>query len=754
MKHATCYRTAGDVRITRYSVERPAEAARTALVSALDRRPGMFLGSDYEYPGRYRKGAIGFVDPPVRIETRGYRFSLTATGPRGKVLLEILRDAVVGHPHVAESETDAMRLSGRVRTPEAVVDEAQRTRQPSVFSVLRAVQERLAAPEEPHLGLFAAFGYDLIYQFEPLESLRPRPDDQRDLVAFLPDKVTCFDAAGERAIDFLYDFESATSSTVGLSRPPAPEDRPDAPAKGGAVDAGRTGDGDFAPGDYAALVREALPYFQRGDLLEVVPSRVLSEPCRAAPSRIFETLRRINPSPYMYCLNLGGEHLIGGSPEMFLRVSGRRVESCPISGTIRRGRDAVEDAERIRQLLNSAKDEAELTMCTDVDRNDKARICEPGSVKVIGRRQIEIYSHLIHTVDHTEGLLPPDFDGLDAFLSQMWAVTVTGAPKRAAVAFIEAHERSPRRWYGGAVGDLGFDGTLNTGLTLRTMRLAGGMAEIRAGATLLADSDPESEEEETLTKAAALQAVLESVRDDATGRGAVAGQAGDGAAARGEPEAAPAHAGKRVLMVDCEDSFTHMLAACFRATGAAVTVLRGEAARAALPAERWSLVLFSPGPGRPSDFGVPAMVRACLEWDLPVFGVCLGFQGIVEALGGRVVQMPAPYHGRSSPVIPTPGHPLFRGLEEPFEAGRYHALCAEPDSLPAALTPIAHAPDGTIMAAAHAERPVAGVQFHPESIMTAADSRGQRLVDAVMRELSRPPRAAAVAVLEPTPAIR
>jgi hypothetical protein len=179
----------------------------------------------------------------------------------------------------------------------------------------------------------------------------------------------------------------------------------------------------------------------------------------------------MNPSPYGFMINLGNEHLIGASPEMFVRVEGRRVETCPISGTIKRGGNALEDAERIRELLNSYKDEAELTMCTDVDRNDKSRICIPGSVQVIGRRQIEMYSHLIHTVDHVEGILADGYDALDAFMTHMWAVTVTGAPKRAAVQWVEDHEESNRLWYGGAVGVIGFDGRMNTGLTLRTIRL-------------------------------------------------------------------------------------------------------------------------------------------------------------------------------------------------------------------------------------------------------------------------------------------
>ena len=147
-------------------------------------------------------------------------------------------------------------------------------------------------------------------------------------------------------------------------------------------------------------------------------------------------------------------------------------------------------------------------MCTDVDRNDKARVCVPGTVRVIGRRQIEMYSRLIHTVDHIEGRLRPGFDAFDAFLTHMWAVTVTGAPKTWAMQFIEDHEQAPRRWYGGAVGKIGFDGSMNTGLTLRTAHITGGIAAVRAGATLLYDSIPEAEEAETHIKARALLETL------------------------------------------------------------------------------------------------------------------------------------------------------------------------------------------------------------------------------------------------------
>ena len=176
-------------------------------------------------------------------------------------------------------------------------------------------------------------------------------------------------------------------------------------------------------------------------------------------------------------------------------------------------------------------------MCTDVDRNDKSRICVPGSVRVIGRRQIEMYSRLIHTVDHVEGRLRPEFDALDAFLAHAWAVTVTGAPKAWAMQFIEDHERSARAWYGGAVGMLGFDGNLNTGLTLRTIRIKDGVAQVRAGATLLYDSDPDAEEARDRAEGLGVPR-----RDPARPRGAARGAGVDG---RPRPSVGPARPARR-----------------------------------------------------------------------------------------------------------------------------------------------------------------------------------------------------------------
>jgi anthranilate synthase len=582
------------------------------------------------------------------------------------------------------------------------------------------------------LGLYGAFGYDLVFQFESIQKCLERSDDQQDLVLYLPDELVVVDYHMQQAFCYQYDFETAYGKTNEISRPSLcdrevfrknwGDDR-----KGITFSHSLMRTSDHKTGEYAAQVRNTLESFRRGDLFEVVLSQNFSETCKASPAELFQILKQINPSPYGFLFNLGTEHLIGASPEMFVRVEGRQIETCPISGTIRRGQNAIEDASQIRQLLNSHKDEVELTMCTDVDRNDKSRICEAGSVNVIGRRQIELYSHLIHTVDHVEGTLRPEFDALDAFLSHTWAVTVTGAPKRAAIQFIEQHEHSSRRWYGGAVGRLVFNGDLNTGLSLRMIRLKDGIAEVRVGATLLHDSIPEAEEQETLTKAAAMFEALHKADKLNTAakltitRGSLT-----------QPQVQP----RKVLLIDYEDSFVHTLANYIRQTSATVTTLRHGFSEIIFDEQRPDLIVLSPGPGRPSDFCVSETVAACVKRQIPILGVCLGLQGIVEAFGGELGILNKPYHGKPSRIFVTDRTSiLFQGLPESFEVGRYHSLFALPSRLPQELKVTAISQDDVIMGIEHRTLPIAAVQFHPESIMTLAGSVGLEMIRNVLRSL-------------------
>jgi anthranilate synthase len=713
VQRSISYETRGGIRVAREIAEAPYSPADTTLADRLDERRGVLFSSSFEFPGRYTRWDMGFVDPPLALTARGRNFTVEALNARGGVLLAPIAEALAGLAAVDITRPAEGRIAGAVRDSDTRFPEEQRSRQPSIFSVLRALGELFASPQDEHLGLYGAFGYDLVFQFEPMPLRLPRPDNQRDLVLYLPDEILIVDHMRQQAALYRYDFACAGRSTAGLPRAtgPAPY-RPDAAAA--------PPDNDHAPGEYAALVRTAKKSFVCGDLFEVVPGQLFAAPCPDSPSTVFHRLRRANPAPYGALINLGdGEFLVAASPEMFVRVEGRRIETCPISGTIARGRDPLEDAERIRELLNSKKDESELTMCTDVDRNDKSRVCVAGSVRVIGRRQIEMYSRLIHTVDHVEGELRPEFDALDGFLSHAWAVTVTGAPKLWAIRFIEEHERSSRRWYGGAIGRLTFDGNMNTGLTLRTMRLKDGVGEVRAGATLLFDSDPDAEDAECRLKAAALFA---AIRGDAPTRPAPTRLA---AAARC----------RAVLLVDHEDSFVHTLAGYIRATGAEVLTLRHDFARAELASGgvQPDLVVLSPGPGRPEDFALRETIDLLLARRLPIFGVCLGLQGITEYFGGALGVLGVPMHGKPSLVRTLPASRLFAGLPERFAVGRYHSLYALRDRLPAVLSIAAEtAEDGVVMAIEHTALPIAAVQFHPESVMTAAGEIGMPIIERAL----------------------
>jgi anthranilate synthase len=697
----------------------------------VEARRGGVLSSGMEYPGRYSRWHMAYVDPCIELVARGRRVTATARSPRGLVLLPVVGDAM---RRAGDEVKAAAPGQAEVVIPEAAgtFTEEERSRRPTVFSALRQIIAAFSGPD-PHLGLYGAFGYDLAFQFEPVRLRHTRPADQRDLVLHLPDQLYVLDRKRETATCYSYEFEVAGASTEGLARG-ADQALGGVMGEERRVTATELPD-DPQPGSFARVVEQARERFARGDLFEVVPSHVFHGTC-GSPAAFYERLRRRNPAPYEFFLNLGeGEYLVGASPEMYVRVTGDRVETCPIAGTIARGGDALADAENIRALLTSAKEESELTMCTDVDRNDKSRVCEPGSVRVIGRRQIEIYSRLIHTVDHVEGRLRPGFDALDAFLTHMWAVTVTGAPKTWAMQFIEDHEDRPRRWYGGAVGMIGFDGGMNTGLTLRTAHIGGGVAAVRAGATLLFESDPAAEERETQLKARAL---LETLREPQPQAAAVKGEDGGGMGrwAGGADPAGRAGAGMRVLLVDHQDSFVHTLAGYFREAGAEVTTLRAGFDPAMLDRYRPGLVVLSPGPGRPSDFGCDALLTALDDRGIAAFGVCLGLQAMVEHAGGQLGLLASPAHGKPGTVRVLGGPAasgLLAGLPAEFTAGRYHSLHAVPAGVAGGFSVTAVTPDGVVMAIEDDAAGRWGVQFHPESILSASGRAGHQVIGNVLR---------------------
>ncbi|KQU78940.1 anthranilate synthase [Mesorhizobium sp. Root102] len=713
---AESFVTAGGITITRERHDRPYAGAIDSYVDGLNSRRGAVFSSNYEYPGRYTRWDTAIIDPPLVISARGRAMRIEALNGRGEALLPVIGKALASLADVTIAETSKKLIRLDVAKPGRVFTEEERSRVPSVFTVLRAITALFKTEEDANLGLYGAFGYDLAFQFDPVDYKLERKPSQRDLVLFLPDEILVVDHYSAKAWTDRYDYAGDGFSTEGLPRDgiSEPFKSPDRiPPRG-----------DHEPGEYADLVRKAMDSFKRGDLFEVVPGQMFYERCETQPSEISRKLKAINPSPYSFFINLAeGEYLIGASPEMFVRVNGRRVETCPISGTIKRGDDAISDSEQILKLLNSKKDESELTMCSDVDRNDKSRVCEPGSVRVIGRRQIEMYSRLIHTVDHIEGRLREGMDAFDAFLSHAWAVTVTGAPKLWAMRFIEQNEKSPRAWYGGAIGMVNFNGDMNTGLTLRTIRIKDGIAEVRAGATLLFDSIPEEEEAETELKASAM---LSAIRDAKTGNSAST-----------ERTTAPVGDGVNILLVDHEDSFVHTLANYFRQTGANVSTVRTPVPEEVFDRLKPDLVVLSPGPGTPKDFDCAATIRRARARDLPIFGVCLGLQALAEAYGGELRQLHIPMHGKPSRIrVSKPGI-IFSGLPKEVTVGRYHSIFADPVRLPDDFIVTAETEDGVIMAFEHRKEPIAAVQFHPESIMTLGHNAGMRIIENIVAHLPR-----------------
>ena len=717
------YKTKGEICVSRSVAEILMENAIERVLSRIDCRRGGLLNSNYEYPGRYKRWAIGFINPPLELATRENYFRLTAHNNRGLVLLKYLVERLYKLPQLQNVALEKNCVTGSIEAIECLFAEEERSKQPSVFNVVREILYAFESSVDNHLGLYGGFAYDLVFQFESITKHLERSPQQRDMLLYLPDELVIVDYYQQQAFLFQYEFETTYGSTKNL-----PRSGEFISYRGNQNASAKTSD--HEKGEYANQVKKALDYFRRGDFFEVVPSQNFFQTYEQSPAKLFRTLQQVNPSPYGFIFNLGGEYLIGASPEMFVRVEGKRVETCPISGTVKRGKDAIDDAAQILKLLSSHKDESELTMCTDVDRNDKSRICEPGSVRVIGRRQIEMYSHLIHTVDHVEGTLRPGFDALDAFLAHTWAVTVTGAPKKSAIEFIEQNERSARRWYGGAVGWLNFNGNLNTGLILRTIRLEHSIAEVRVGATILYDSIPADEEQETLTKAAAAFETIRRAREKTQALKIVS---------KYTSACIPnIESDKRILLIDHEDSFVHTLANYIRQTGASVKTLRHGFDEELFDTEKPDLVVLSPGPGRPSDFNVSQIIAACMCRNIPMFGVCLGLQGIVEAFGGELGVLDYPQHGKSSRIKVTDSNSvMFKDLPKSFTVGRYHSLFALPEKFPQELKVTAMSEDNVIMAIEHRTLPISAVQFHPESIMTLVGEVGLAIIKNVVYKYTK-----------------
>jgi anthranilate synthase component 1 len=358
------------------------------------------------------------------------------------------------------------------------------------FDLIRLVEKLPGRPADPFGLPVAIFGrFDTLIVFDHAHqrvwALANEIEGEVDL------------AEAERQLDRLSRLLTGDSPTRALELPVGPAARQPAtatPSMDGAA--------------YRAAVERAKEYIRAGDIFQVVLARRFAVAQAPGALSLYRALRTINPSPYMVLLEFPECNLIGASPEMLVRKTGRRLETRPIAGTRPRGIDAEGDRRLAEDLSADPKERAEHLMLVDLGRNDIGRVGVPGTVRVSSFQQVEHYSHVMHLVSSVEADLADCHDGLDAFLACFPAGTVSGAPKIRAMQIIDELEPEARGPYAGAVGYFSFSGDFDTCITLRTLVEKDGVTSVTAGAGIVADSVPESEEKETENKAAALLAAI------------------------------------------------------------------------------------------------------------------------------------------------------------------------------------------------------------------------------------------------------
>jgi len=382
------------------------------------------------------------------------------------------------------------------------------------FSKFRLVP--IAGLPRFHGGMVGYLGYEVAGYFERLPSPDHDPLGLPEFMLMLADTLLVFDHLTHKIkivshvhldddVDTAY--RQATHKIdrlVHRLRQPVPSEfSPAIPSPRSPVSS------NLSQAEFESRVSQAKDYIYAGDVIQVVLSLRLAKPTSASPFAIYRALRSLNPSPYMYYLHLGDFHIIGASPELLVRVEDGMVSNHPIAGTRPRGKSAAQDSALEEELRNDEKERAEHIMLVDLGRNDIGRVSEPGTVKVTQLMDVERYSHVMHLVSHVQGKLSPGLSQFDALRAGFPAGTVSGAPKIRAMEIIAELEPDKRGPYAGAVGYFDFSGNLDTAIAIRTIVITNGIAYIQAGAGIVADSIPEREYQECLSKAQALLTAIE-----------------------------------------------------------------------------------------------------------------------------------------------------------------------------------------------------------------------------------------------------
>jgi anthranilate synthase component 1 len=367
-------------------------------------------------------------------------------------------------------------------------------------------------------GVVGYIAYDAVRWIERLE--KPPPDDLScpDLELMLVDTLLIFDNQAQKLLVLTHAevddpdgldaaYERATRRIESIAE--RLKVSPPGLRAGIAVAEEVPVESTFTPEEFRAAVVRSKEYIVAGDIIQVVLAQRFSRPTAADPFDVYRCLRTINPSPYLYHLQLGDLAVVGASPEVMVRLEDGVMTVRPIAGTHPRAATPAEDERLAQALLADPKERAEHVMLLDLGRNDVGRVAIPGSVEVTEQFVVERYSHVMHLVSNVQGRVAPGFDAIDALRAAFPAGTLSGAPKVRAMQIIDELEPRRRGIYGGAVGYIGFSGSMDTAISIRTAVLRGGQVYVQAGAGIVADSDPEYEHLECVRKARAVLAAVE-----------------------------------------------------------------------------------------------------------------------------------------------------------------------------------------------------------------------------------------------------
>ena len=630
-----------------------------AALAQIDREGGVWLGCDVLAPGLYAREAKVAVAPLLSFHLDGNRLRVLPHGDMGRALAGRLRA-------LAPFEDVHGRLECRF-------DDIAATPHP-VIALLRRFLAGFAATRG-EFGLYGALAFD----YYRLAGPEPLPDDgRRRLALCLPSRVLLSGDGGSRWLDF--GFPSLA--------PVAGE-----PARFDAAQPTRFED-DLPPGGHARAVAQGVERLRAGALCSLVLSQTFRR--RVGPvdaPAAFSKLRRDNPYPAMFFANLGGgEKVFGASPDIQVRADSTWVETAPVCGTFKRGADPVDDHEQAKAFVNSAVDEAALALCADSDRNDKALVCEPGSVELLARRRLHFFATIMHTIDHVRGRRRAGVDAFDIVLAHATPATVTGMPKAAARELIEHIEGGWRGWYAGAMVRLGADGSCEALTMLRFARLLGDVAEVRSGGNLLADSDPPREEEETRLKAQTLFRVL----------------AGQSPRAPVDAASTPV-AAVRVRLLPGGDALAALEREALIRSGCAIDPTAAIDVLGDGPLQLLSEALPAP-PGRPSL----ALNHAALV--------------LLQRDGASLRRLDVPQFGRALDC-----HAAANGLLAGFgdfsvAAHTAHGVWQLPEGWLAA----AHGVDGRVVAAVQPGRRIVALLFRPDMLHSLRHAAGQRALRAAL----------------------